>query len=141
MTGKDLIKKYESLRLIAYLCPAGIPTIGWGHTKGVSIGDTCSKEQAEKWFDEDYNEAKTGLYKYVKVPLNENQEGALISFIFNLGIGNFSSSTLLKLLNQGKYLEASEQFVRWNKSKGRVLTGLTNRRLEEKQLFNTSMGV
>lgn len=141
MTGKDLIKKYESLRLIAYLCPAGIPTIGWGHTKDVSIGDTCTKEQAEGWFDEDYNEAKKGLYKYVKVPLNENQEGALISFIFNLGVGNFSSSTLLKLLNQGKYLEASEQFVRWNKSKGRVLTGLTNRRLEEKQLFNTPVEV
>ena len=141
MTGKDLIKKYESLRLIAYLCPAGVPTIGWGHTKDVSIGDTCTKEQAEGWFDEVYNEAKKGLYKYVKVPLNENQEGALISFIFNLGVGNFSSSTLLKLLNQGKYLEASEQFVRWNKSKGRVLTGLTNRRLEEKQLFNTPVEV
>lgn len=136
MNGIDLIKKWEGLRLTAYICPAGVLTIGWGHTKGVKRGDTITEYQAEKFLQEDYNEAKNAVKRLVSVSLNENQLGALISFVFNLGIGSLAKSTLLKLLNQGKYLEASDEFVKWNHVNGQPSVGLTNRRLEEKQLFN-----
>jgi len=137
MTGKELIKKWEGLRLVAYLDGGGVPTIGWGHTRGVKMGDVITQAQAEAFFEEDYQDALQDLYKYVKVPLTTNQEGALVCFIYNIGEAAFSKSTLLKLLNQGKYLEASNQFPRWNKDNGQVVVGLTNRRMEERQLFNT----
>lgn len=137
MTGKELVKKWEGLKLEAYLCSAGVPTIGWGHTKDVKLGDVITLEQAEEFFLEDWEEASQAVYKLVKVPLTENQLGALISFVFNLGYGNLQKSTLLRLLNEGKYLEASNQFPRWNKANGVVVPGLTNRRLEEKVVFNS----
>ena len=136
MTGTALIKKWEGLKLDAYICPAGKPTIGYGHTKGVHLGMSISVEEAEKFLEEDMHEAEKGIKKLVKVDLTENQLGALISFVFNLGLGNFAKSTLLKLLNQGKFMEASNEFPRWNKVNGATSTGLTNRRLEEKALFN-----
>lgn len=137
MTGKELIKKWEGLRLEAYLDGGGVPTIGWGHTKDVKMGDKITLEQAQQFFDEDYNEAAFAVLANVSVPLNENQLGALICFVYNVGMGAFKKSTLLKLLNEGKYLEASNQLPRWNKDNGQVVTGLTNRRLEEKAVFNT----
>ena len=137
MTGKELIKKWEGLRLEAYLDGGGVPTIGWGHTKGVKMGDKITLEQAQAFFDEDYNEAAFAVLANVNVPLNENQLGALICFVYNVGMGAFKQSTLLRLLNEGKYIEASNQFPRWNKDNGQVVTGLTNRRLEEKAVFNT----
>lgn len=136
MTGFDLIKKWEGLRLEAYLCTAGVPTIGYGHTKGVKLGDVCTEDQANQWLLEDMLEASEAIDRLVKVPLNNNQYGALTSFVFNLGWGNLQSSTLLKMLNEGKYLEASNQFLRWNKVKGVTSTGLSNRRAEEMTLFN-----
>jgi len=136
MTGFDLIKKWEGLRLEAYLCTAGVPTIGYGHTKGVKLGDVCTEDQANQWLLEDMLEASEAIDRLVKVPLNNNQYGALTSFVFNLGWGNLQTSTLLKMLNEGKYLEASNQFLRWNKVKGVTSTGLSNRRAEEMKLFN-----
>lgn len=136
MTGFDLIKKWEGLRLEAYLCTAGVPTIGYGHTKGVKLGDVCTEDQANQWLLEDMLEASEAIDRLVKVPLNNNQYGALTSFVFNLGWGNLQTSTLLKMLNEGKYMEASNQFLRWNKVKGVTSTGLSNRRAEEMTLFN-----
>ena len=135
MTGIDIIKKWESLRLKAYLCPANVWTIGWGHTKGVKAGDECTQEQANTWLDEDVQESVDAVNKYVTVSLTGNQREALISFVFNVGIGNFLDSTLLRLINSGDYIGASNQFPRWNKAKGVVLHGLTLRRKEEKDLF------
>ena len=137
MDGKELIKKWEGCKLVAYLCPAGIPTIGYGHTKDVKLGDLCTQEQAEEWLREDMQEAEVGIKRCLTIPISRNQMEALVSFVFNLGIGNLRQSTLLKYLNQGEYEQAANQFVRWNKSKGQVLEGLTNRRLDEKQLFLT----
>jgi len=137
MNGVELIKKWEGLRLDAYLYPAGIPTIGYGHTHGVKLGDVITKEEADRILQQEYEAVESKVKKLVQVPLTPNQLGALVSFTFNLGIGNLITSTLLKLLNAGKYLEASAQFTRWNKANGVVLVGLTNRRQEEKQLFNT----
>jgi lysozyme len=135
--GLEIIKFYEALRLKAYRCPAGIPTIGWGHTRGVKMGDTCTLIQAEDWLREDCAEAENAVNSLVKVPLTHNQFDALVSFVFNIGAGAFSRSTLLRLLNSGDYSGASKQFERWNKSGGVVLNGLTARRKREKTLFLT----
>lgn len=139
--GLDLIMESEGLRLRAYLCPAGIPTIGYGHTKGVKLGDTCTGEQAEQWLDEDAREAAASIDAMVTVPLNQGQMDALVSFVFNFGAEKFRTSSLLRLLNEGKYTEAAAQFPRWvNGTNPRtkiweVLPGLVKRRAAEKALF------
>lgn len=141
MTGKDIIKKWEGLRLKAYLCPAGVPTIGYGHTYNVKMGQTISVAQAELFLDHDYQDAEEQVLSLVKVPLTENQLGALTSFVFNLGAGNLRISTLLRKLNLGDYRGAAEQFGAWNKARVNgvltVLDGLTKRRADEKNLFLT----
>ena len=139
MTGKDIIKKWEGLRLKAYLCPAGVPTIGYGHTYNVKMGQTISVAQAELFLDHDYQNAEEQVLSLVKVPLTENQLGALTSFVFNLGAGNLRISTLLRKLNLGDYRGAAEQFGAWNKARVNgvmvALDGLTKRRADEKNLF------
>ena len=135
MTGKDIIKKWEGLRLKAYLCPAGIPTIGYGHTYNVKMGQTISVAQAELFLDHDYQNAEEQVLSLVKVPLTENQLGALTSFVFNLGSGNLSRSTLLKKLNLGDYRGAAEEFNKWVFAGGKKLNGLVKRRAEERELF------
>ena len=139
MTGKDIIKKWEGLRLKAYLCPAGVPTIGYGHTYNVKMGQTISVAQAELFLDHDYQNAEEQVLSLVKVPLTENQLGALTSFVFNLGAGNLRISTLLRKLNLGDYRGAAGQFGAWNKARVKgvmvALDGLTKRRADEKNLF------
>ena len=141
MTGEEIIKHFEGLRLKAYLCPAGIPTIGWGHTKGVKLGDICTPEQAQEWFLEDYNLARRVVLRHVESKLSENQIQALTSWVFNLGEGNFTVSTLLKKLNANDMEGASKEILRWNKGRVngilQVLPGLDRRRIMEKQLFDT----
>ena len=133
----ELIKSFEGLELEAYLCPADIWTIGYGHTGDVKEGDTITKAEAEDLLDKDLEKFRSGVNRCVKVPLNENQFGALVSFAYNVGIGSLQSSTLLKLLNAGDYDAAADQFPRWNKSGGKVLTGLTRRREAERAVFLT----
>jgi len=138
--GYELIREFEGLRLSAYPDPgtgAEPWTIGYGHTKGVRKGDTCTVEQAEAWLVEDAEEAWTGILKVVKTPLSVNQLDALTSFVFNLEIGNFKSSTLLRKINVGDFAGAAEEFLRWNKAAGKVLPGLTRRRQKERALFLT----
>lgn len=133
----DLIKKWEGCKLHAYLDGGGVPTIGYGHTKDIKLGDTCTQEQADKWLEEESNEFTFGILSYVNVGLNPNQLEALTCFVYNIGLEAFRNSTMLKLLNEGKFLEASNQFDRWNKDNGKIVAGLTNRRADEKRLFNT----
>ena len=137
MTGLDIIKKFEGLKLEAYLCPAGIPTIGWGHTRGVKLGQKISAAQAEVFLDHDYQEAEDAVKRLVKVPLNANQLGALTSFVFNLGEGRLMGSTLLRLLNQGEYRLAAKEFDKWVYSGGKKLNGLIARRKAERELFES----
>lgn len=141
--GIELIKQFEGLSLKPYLDAVNIPTIGFGNTyyedgTKVTLKDRPITEEratellefiANKTFSENIN-------KVVKVPLNQNQFDALVSFAYNIGNGNFNSSTLLRWLNQGNYKEASMQLLRWDKSKGIVLNGLTKRRKAEKALFD-----
>lgn len=135
MTGIDLIKQFEGLRLESYLCPAGIPTVGWGHTKNVKLGQKITREQAERYLADDYLEAESQVANYVKVPLKVNQLDALTSFVFNLGIGNLRSSTLLKKLNKADYDGAAQEFDKWVFSGGKKLAGLVKRRAAERKLF------
>lgn len=135
------IKKSEGLRLTAYPDPGsknGDPwTIGYGSTKGVVKGMKISAEEAEARLRDDLGNAEDAVSRLVKVPLNENQFGALVGFVFNIGAGAFGKSTLLSVLNQGKYDAVPAQLARWNKNDGAVMTGLTKRRAEEAKLWNT----
>jgi len=133
--GLDLIKSFEGLRLSAYRCPADIPTIGYGTTSGVKMGDTITKERAEEMLREDVKRFEDQVLRLVKVPLTQGQFDALTSFVYNLGPGNLSNSTLLRLLNAGDYKGAAAQFDRWNKAGGKVLAGLARRRAAERALF------
>ena len=133
--GIDLIKSFEGLRLSAYRCPADIPTIGYGTTSGVKIGDTITKERAEELLREDVRRFEDQVLRLVKVPLTQGQFDALTSFVYNLGAGNLSNSTLLRLLNAGDYAGAAAQFERWNKAGDKTLAGLVRRRAAERALF------
>ena len=134
--GKDLIKKYEGCKLEAYKCPAGIWTIGYGHTDGnVTSGTIISQEQADKLFNQDIKKFEKGIGQMVKVLINQNQFDALVSFSFNLGLGALQNSTLLKKLNTKDYQGAANEFDRWVYGGGKKLEGLVRRRKEEKELF------
>lgn len=132
----NVIKKHEGLRLEAYLpTPNDVWTIGYGHTHTTKQGMKITEAQAEKFLYLDIAWAEEAVNTLVKVRLTQNQFDALVSFVFNVGAGAFSKSTLLRLLNAGDYEGAANQFLRWNKQKGKVLNGLTRRRQEEMELF------
>lgn len=144
--GKELIKHFESCRLKAYPDPGtgGAPwTIGWGHTKGVKQGDTCTLAQADAWFDEDLEEHEGYVNQLVQVPITQNQFDALVSFCYNVGpdidadtiAEGLGDSTLLKKLNAGDYAGAADEFRKWTRSGGRVMPGLIRRREMERELF------
>ncbi|MGL1919959.1 MAG: lysozyme [Hyphomicrobiales bacterium] len=134
--GLDLIKRFEGLRLTAYLCPAKVWTIGYGHTHGVKEGDQITEQIAHEFLKKDVRWAQNAIEKHVTVPLDQHQFDALVSFIYNIGAGAFRTSTLLKRLNEGRYDAAADQFRRWNKVKKKVFRGLTRRRNEEAELFS-----
>jgi len=133
--GLGLIKEYEGLELEAYLCPANVWTIGYGHTKTARKGMKVTEKQAEALLKKDLDWVEKAIEVNVKVSLTQNQYDALCSFIYNVGEGAFRKSTLLRLLNAGDYEGVQAQFQRWNKAKGVVLKGLINRRAAERALF------
>lgn len=139
--GINLIKRFEGYRDKAYKCPAGVPTIGYGHTQGVTKDMTCNEEQAVRWLKEDVAFAERTLDMMLP-NLNQNQFDALVSLIFNIGSGNFSRSTLCKLAkNNPNDDRVAKEFLVWNKAKvNGVLTeldGLTRRRKAEMELYIT----
>lgn len=135
----SIIKFHEGFRSRAYLCPAGVPTIGWGSTKifgrPVDMHLTITMEQADAQLEKDVEKFSSQVLSVVKVPLTQNQFDALVSFTYNLGIGNLQKSTLLKKLNAGDYEGAANEFEKWVKSGGRTLNGLVTRRKQERDLF------
>lgn len=133
--GLDLIKQFEGLYLKAYRCPAGVPTIGYGHTAGVAMGQAITQQQADDYLRRDVRQFERAVARLVSVPLTQGQFDALVSFAFNLGEGALAQSTLLRMLNAGDYAGAAAQFDRWNKAGGRVLPGLVRRRAAERALF------
>lgn len=139
--GISLLKAHEGLRLFAYLDPVGVWTIGYGHTKDVSPGQHISPSVAEEFLRQDLSWAEDCVNNSVKVSLSQNQFDALVSFVFNVGVGAFQDSTLLRQLNAGNYSEAAEEFLRWDKGtingEKVVLPGLVTRRKAEQKLFLT----
>lgn len=115
--------------------PAGVLTIGYSHTNNVRLDDVLTQDEAEKLLDIDIKIKENELNKLIKVPVTQNQYDALISFVFNLGVGNLKNSILLRLLNQKNYKGAAQQFDRWVYAGNKVLAGLVKRRAEEKELF------
>lgn len=134
-----LIKRWEGLRLRAYKDTGGVWTIGYGHTsdarQAVFHGLEITEKQAEELLVHDLKEAEDAVQRLVKVPLNENQRGALVSFTYNLGEVQVARSTLLKKLNAGLYDEVPAQMKRWVYDNGRKLQGLVNRRNDEAELW------
>lgn len=132
----NLIKKFEGCSLSSYRCPKGVLTIGYGHTgNDVKENTKITQEEATELLRKDLNIHSKNVLKLVKKKLTQNQFDALVSFEYNIGYGNFSSSTLLKLINLGNFKKASEEFLRWNKCNGKILNGLTKRRKAEQELF------
>ena len=133
--GIALIKEFEGLRLKAYKCPGGVWTIGYGHTAGVKPGMVISEAQAEEYLKADL----IAFEKYLNslgLAINQNQFDALISFIYNVGTGNFSRSTLLRKVRANPQDNSiMDEFLKWVYSKGRVLPGLQRRRLAEMKLY------
>lgn len=138
--GIDLISSFEDTKLQAYDDGVGVWTIGIGTTvypNGVKVkkGDKCTLEQAKEYFAHDLKRFEASVNKLVEVPLSQNQFDALVSLTYNIGSGNFASSTLLKKLNAKDYQGAADQFLRWNKGGGKVMKGLVRRREAERALF------
>lgn len=146
--GLDLIKEFESYlkqlpdgRCTTYICPAGKPTIGWGCTKGVKIGDIWTRQEAEDGLRRELAECEAAVTRMVTVEVNQGQYDALVSFAYNCGVGALASSSILRRLNRSDYSGAAEAFAMWNKArkggKGRKveMRGLTRRRAAEKALF------
>ena len=137
--GLALIKSFEGLRLKAYMpTPDDVPTIGYGHTRGVAMGDTCTEEQADKWLRDDVAWAEECVSRAVTAQVQQAEFDAMVSLCFNIGCRAFSGSTLVKLLNSGDYDGASAQFLRWDKQAGKELAGLKRRREAEAALFETA---
>lgn len=134
--GVELIKHFEGCKLTAYRCSADVWTIGYGSTgPHVYEGLSITEEYAEELLRDDLLRFESGVLSAVTVPINQDQYDALVSFAFNVGLGNLKSSTLLRKLNSRNYVGAGNEFQRWNRAKGRVLNGLTRRRHAESRLF------
>ena len=134
--GLDLIRKFEGLRLDTYDCPAGKLTIGYGHTgSDVKPGLIIDAEKATALLMEDVKRFEKSVNELVKVPMTQGMFDALVSFSYNLGAGSLQSSTLLKKLNADDKQGAADEFLKWNKAKGKPLAGLTARREGERELF------
>ena len=133
--GIDLIKSFEGCRTIAYQDAIGVWTIGYGHTVDVKEGMLITQHQCDVMLEVDLEKYESYINKHVHVSLTQNQFDALVSWVYNLGIGNLLSSTMLKELNAGNYEEVPTQIKRWNRAGGKVLKGLVRRRNAEAELF------
>ena len=135
--GIDLIKKYEGLRLKAYKCPAGVWTIGYGHTGAdVAEGLEITEERADELLLSDIAQFENHVNSVVKSTIKQNQFDALVSFAFNLGGLSIKNSTLLKRVNANPIDPAiSDEFAKWVNAGGKRLAGLVKRRAEEAELY------
>lgn len=139
--GIQLIKSFEGCLLNAYLDSVKVPTIGYGATffkdgSKVKIGDKITQDKADELLAWHIQEFADGIKKLIKVELNDNQFSALVSFVFNLGIGNLSKSTLLKKVNINPAdLTIKDEFLKWVSAGGKRLNGLVRRRNAESELY------
>jgi lysozyme len=144
MAPEVLIAKFEGCELTAYPDVKGVWTVGYGSTinldtnQPIKKGDKIDQQTALEWLKKDTLKFSQGVSKLIKVPITENQLTALTSFAYNVGLGAFSKSTLLKLLNaKAPKDQVSQEFLKWCKANGRIVKGLLNRRKAEAALFNS----
>lgn len=136
--GLELIQQFEGLRLRAYLDSAGVPTIGYGSTRGVQMGDEITETDALALLAADCDRFEDAVRELVNVRLNQNEFDALVSFSFNVGAAALRDSTLLRKLNAGEDREeVANEFLRWVYAGGKKLRGLERRRKAERDLFLT----
>lgn len=140
--GLDLIKSFEGYHrklpsgdCVAYRCPAGVWTLGWGCTVGIREGMVWTPQQAEDALRREIAKFEAAVTRLVTVEINQNQYDALVSFAYNCGEGALAKSTILRRTNAGDFDGAAKAFAMWNKGGGRVLPGLVRRRAEEAALF------
>lgn len=135
--GIDLIKSFESFEPDWYRCPAGVETIGYGHArlKSDDFPTPVTQEFAIALLRQDVGKAERAVLRRVRIPLAQHQFDALVSLVYNIGEGQFSTSSLLRVLNEGNTLAAADQFLVWRKAGGKVLPGLERRRQAERALF------
>lgn len=140
--GLRLIKSFEGYHTrlqngdcAAYLCPAKVPTIGYGCTEGVKLGMVWSAEKAEAELRREVSKFEAGVARIVTADLNQNQFDALVSFAYNVGLGGFQGSSVLKRVNSGQWDKVPAALALWNKGGGKVLPGLVARRQREGALF------
>lgn len=134
--GLDLITSIEQLRLTAYRDAVGVWTIGYGHTRWAVEGMQISAAKALEWLAGDVAEAEAAINRLVTVPLEQHQFDALVSFVFNVGVGAFKTSTILRLINdRADSMAIGAEFLRWVYAKGKKLAGLETRRRKERLLY------
>ncbi len=135
--GLDIVKESEGLRLKAYICPAGVLTVGFGSTgPHVKPGMVITEAEAEQLLLNDLTRFEDAVAKACPVATS-NQFSAMVSLAFNIGTSAFAGSTLAKKHNAGDYAGAAAEFARWNRGGGKVLPGLTKRRAREAQLYRS----
>lgn len=137
----ELIRRIEGIEIKAYLCPAKVWTIGFGHTEGVKPGDIITIEQANEMLKQDMQKYWDGALKLSPNLINASpaRQAAIVDFCYNCGLGNYQKSSLRKLVNSGQWQAASGSILQWNKARVngvlKVLNGLTKRRIEESKLL------
>jgi lysozyme len=128
------VSGFEGLRQVAYSDPVGIPTICFGETKGVRLGDRATMDECKGMLSDSLEIANRGVDSCVRTYLPDTRRAAFVSMTYNIGVGNFCSSTLVRKLNSGDVVGACNEMPRWNRAKGIVLPGLTKRRASEREM-------
>ena len=138
--GKKLIRDFEGEYFAAYKCPAGVWTISVGVTEGVKEGMKITKVQSDVMFARALRPREDKLTRLLnRTPTTQNQFDAMLSLAYNIGMGAFEKSTLLRLHRNTQYEEAADEFLKWNKAGGKILNGLTRRRSAERKLYLGSL--
>ena len=139
LTGAYLIQSFEGYMPNTYLDVGGIPTACYGSTENVVLGKTYTQQECQERFFEDTKTAQMGVQMYTKRKVTQAQYDAMVSLTYNIGVTAFSRSTLLRKLNSGETVQdcyaVSDEFLRWNKVNGKVVKGLTRRRVAEREMF------
>lgn len=133
--GVDVVKEYEGKKNSAYLDPVRIPTICYGSTSGVKLGQHRTDAQCDQMLRRDLGYAGLGISKHVRTRITQGQYDALVSFVYNVGETQFRKSTMLRKINAGDCYGAGREFPRWVKAQGTTLPGLVTRRATERELF------
>ena len=133
--GIDLIKKFEACSLLVYQDLVGLHTVGWGHRTFLPLGEVIDQQKAEELLTGDLASTCTAMKGCITMDLNDNEFSAIVSLAFNVGVNAIKQSTLIKLVNGGGLIPASNEFEKWSHAGGKEVPGLLRRRLAEKALF------